>query len=238
MIYITENEYRKGVKMKKTMFLSVFLAWVMIYADVQANDVIQVCAAENDTNAIARLVTDGININSTEKSRDCSALHWAAYFNRLEAVRFLIERGADVNARNNIGMTPLHYAALCGHKDMVETLLEQKADVNALDCQGLTPLHLAAQYGHAEIVEILLGYGADIAAKTNYRGLTPLHWAAFWGHTEAINTLLKNGADINARDHNGYTPLTWAEQYNNYDMARLLARKGGKRHQHDFKYGQ
>jgi len=219
--------------MKKRLLFPVILACALIYTDGQAYETIQVSAAENDTNAIAQLVTDGININSTEKSRDCSALHRAAYFNRLEAVRFLIEHGANVNARNNIGMTPLHYAALCGHRYMVKALLEKKAEVNALDCQGLTPLHLAVQYGHAEVAEMLLDYGADIAAKTNYRGLTPLHWAAFWGHTEAVNTLLQNGADINARDNDGYTPLTWAERFNNYDMARLLARKGGKRHPHD-----
>lgn len=218
--------------MKNKLLLPVILACALIYTDGRALETIQVTAAENDTNTMARLLTDGFDVNSAEKSRGCSALHWAACYNRRPAAEFLLEQGADVNARDNLGMTPLHYAALGGHVTMVEILLAKKADVNALDCQGLTPLHLAAQYGHAKIVEILLDYGADIAAKTNFRGLTPLHWAAFWGDTEGINALLKNGADKNARDHNGYTPFMWAEQHDRYEAARLLARKGSKRHPH------
>lgn len=219
--------------MKTVLFLSLILAWGVVYAGAQTSENIPVSASENDTNAIARLLTDGFDVNSTEASRNCSGLHLAAFFNRRQAAEFLLENGTDVNVRNNIGMTPLHYAALCGHKDMVKILLAKKADVNALDCQGLTPLHLAAQYGHGDIIKVLLLYGADINAKTNYRGLTPMHWAAFWGDTEAINALIKNGADINARDNNGYTPFTWAEQNDRYEAARLLARKGSKRHPHE-----
>jgi len=64
-----------------------------------------------------------------------------------------------------------------------------------------------------------------------------LHWAAFWGHIEGIKCLLSSGADINARDNTGNTPLTWAEAYGQHDMARLLARKGGKGHNHEKLYG-
>ena len=218
--------------MKKVLFVSVILTWIMITTGTQAYETIQVIAAENDTNTIARLLTEGFDVNSADSSRGCTVLHWAAYYNRRQAAEFLLEQEAEVNARNDLGMTPLHYAALAGHKTMIEILLAKKAEVNALDCQGLSPLHLAAQHGHSDIIKILLDYGADVSIKTNFRGLTPLHWAAFWGDTEAINTLIKNGADKNARDNNGYTPFIWAEQHDRYEAARLLARMGSKRHPH------
>ncbi len=133
-------------------------------------------------------------------------------------------------ARASPGLTALQRAALCGDLQSARQLLNAGAALNVGDRNGLTALHLAAQYGHAAMIELLLDYGADINARTYQRGLTPLHWAACWGHCEGLGALLAGGADINARDHIGDTPLTWAEEYRHHDMARLLARLGGKRH--------
>ena len=148
--------------------------------------------------------------------------------NRLQATEKLLKNGADIKITSKIGLTALHLAALHGNSEMVKLLLGFGADVNARDPFGLSPLHMAAQYGHVNTIEVLLANGADINAKTKDRGLTPLHWAALWGYTEGINTLLDYGADINAHDTVGNTPLNWAKAYKHYDMARMLARYGGK----------
>jgi len=177
------------------------------------------------------------DVNAPIANDGSTALHEAAQFNRLDEVKLLLEKGAAINAANNVGITPLHLAALAGHTDMVALLLAHKADVKAKDVFGLTPLHCAAQYGHAKTISLLLDKGAEIESKTYTQGLTPLHWAAFWGHIEGIKCLLCAGADINACDNAGNTPLTWAEAYGQHDMARLLARKGGKRHTHEKLYG-
>jgi ankyrin repeat protein len=219
--------------MNKSFWHFAVLMSAVIVFNVQAADSIQVAASENDTNVMANCLTNGMEINSAESSYGCSALHLAASYNRKEAAKQLIERGANINVRDLNGMTPLHYAALHGHDDMIELLLNNKANVNAFDCQGLTPLHLAAQFGHAKTINLLIDRGADLNAKTNLQGLTPLHWAAFWGDTEAITALLKCGADINARDHNGQTPYMWADQNLRYEATRLLVRLGCEHHPHD-----
>ena len=56
-------------------------------------------------------------------------------------VSLLLEKGADVNAKNNDGWTPLHWASENGHEAIVSLLLEKGADVNAKDNDGETPLH-------------------------------------------------------------------------------------------------
>jgi hypothetical protein len=103
-------------------------------------------------------------------------LHWAAWGNRLEAVKKLISDGADLNAATTQGQTPLHLAAKKGWQDVVRFLVKEGADVNTKDNVGMTPLHWAAHLGHVEVVQILLSLGADINAKTN-GGSTPLHIA-------------------------------------------------------------
>jgi ankyrin repeat protein len=56
-----------------------------------------------------------------------TALHWAAYFDKLPVLRLLIERGANVNADDGAGVQPIHYAALAGNMDLVRALVDAKA---------------------------------------------------------------------------------------------------------------
>ena len=129
-------------------------------------------------------------------------LHVAARYESLEAAVLLIERGAKVDAKDDIGWTPLHYALLKGMDRpafrTAKMLLEHGADANAATAAvGWTPLHLAAhlsgshvspdsgepsdwnvvEYGHGpdvlEIVQILIKRGADVGARTRIGGWSP-----------------------------------------------------------------
>jgi uncharacterized protein len=97
-------------------------------------------------------------------------LHLAAFFGEEEAVKILLERGADVNvvSRNpNIVVTPLHSAAAGSHPGVVKLLLEAGADVNAAQDRGFTPLHSAANNDDRESAEALLAAGADPRLTTD-----------------------------------------------------------------------
>ncbi|MDD5676711.1 MAG: ankyrin repeat domain-containing protein [Kiritimatiellae bacterium] len=234
--------------MKSIRWIAMLGICCLSFSSFGATDLSESLEAD-DTNAIvaeptASAVTNADaalpkppDANAPIANDGSTALHEAAQFDRLDDVKLLLEKGAAINVANNIGITPLHLAALAGHTDMVTLLMANKANVKARDVFGLTPLHCAAQYGHVDTIKVLLANGAEIEAKTNTQGLTPLHWAAFWGHIEGVKCLLSSGADINARDNTGNTPLTWAESYGQHDLARLLARKGGKGHVHEKLYG-
>jgi uncharacterized protein len=97
-------------------------------------------------------------------------LHLAAFFGEEEAVKILLERGADVNvvSRNpKIVVTPLHSAAAGSHPGVVKLLLEAGADVNAAQDRGFTPLHSAANNDDRESAEALLAAGADPTLTTD-----------------------------------------------------------------------
>ena len=70
-----------------------------------------------------------------------------------------LARGADVNACNNLGLTPLMMAAYHGQTDMVKFLVEHGADINAVDNGGLTAAMLAEDSDHAEVVRTLVALG-------------------------------------------------------------------------------
>jgi cytohesin len=157
------------------------------------------------------------------KSGAEDSIQVAASVGNIEAVKQHLAAGADVNAKDDWGMTPLHRTAEMGRKEIAELLIAKGADVNAQSDMG-TPLHLAAGFGHKEIVELLIANGADVNAKGGDVGLTPLHFATFNGHKEIAELLIANGADVNANDIGGGTPLDYA----NGVVANLLRKHGGK----------
>jgi len=141
------------------------------------------------------------------------ALLEAARRGELEAVRELIGRGADVDAKRGDGMTALHLAAERGHAEVAGALIDAGAAVDAGTRIGrYTPLHVAVRGGHGAVVVRLLDAGADPNAVTTNSGVTALHLAAgAVGGAGAVAALLEHGADPNAREASaGQTPLMFA----------------------------
>ena len=119
-----------------------------------------VAAAENDRSLAARMIAQDAHWLRLENSCGETALHYLAIENRLDAVRFLIGHGAQVDARDHSKTTPLIVAAQLGHLEMVRLLLEHGADVNAhSETLHWSGLHYAADNGHVEVLELLLRAG-------------------------------------------------------------------------------
>ncbi len=89
-----------------------------------------------------------------------------------EAMRLLLDKGADVTRRSNYHETALHFAAHHYTVDTINVLLDAGADVNAVDRIGQTPLHIAAHHNRRDVVKTLLARGADPLVRDK-RGRTP-----------------------------------------------------------------
>ena len=87
-------------------------------------------------------------------------LHDAVEDGTVEQAQRLIERGANLNARDHEGESPLHEAAEAGRLEMVKMLVEAGARRGPRDDEGETPLHEAAEEGHLDVVRFLVLHGA------------------------------------------------------------------------------
>lgn len=153
--------------------------------------------------------------------RNRTPLHLAARFGHVKLARWLLEHGADVNARAYNGFTPLHLAT---DPTVAKILLEHGADIEALTSYGDSALQRAAQKGtlprapHGQAVSKLL-----ITAGAYY----DIRTAIYLGDVDRVRELLKSDASLaNKRDHHSYAPLHWAAKLGRASIVKLLLEQG------------
>src|SRR5579863_6832765 len=180
------------------------LAYMAYGAASEAAD----AAQSRDMAALQTLVKQHANVN-TPQPDGTTALHWAAHWNDLDAVKLLIGAGSNAKAANRYGATPLSEGVVLGNGAMIEALLTAGADPKTLTTSGgETVLMTAARAGNLDAVKVLLNRGADVNARENYRGQTALMWAAAERHPEVVKALLAHGADwkIHSLDRDNKMP--------------------------------
>jgi ankyrin repeat protein len=136
------------------------------------------------------VTTVTVNISDGEAR---TPLYEAIIENNSEAIRWLIEKGADVNHQDRNGWTPLHFAVQEKQLETVALLLAFGADANLHDVYGNGPLWRAAfdARGDYRLVEPLVAAGADANHK-NGSGKSPIDFAVTIGD-ETLRKLLENG---------------------------------------------
>ena len=165
-------------------------------------------------------------ISAAACSKKESALIEAA--ERGDTVKALLEKGADVSAKDKVYVaTPLMHAAMGGHTGIVQALLEKGADINAKNKHHRTALMIAARRGHSDTVKALLEKGADINTRAIF-GNTALMDAAINNQTLCLQALLAAGADVNIPDKWGNTPLMEARRFHCQEIVPLLEQAGAK----------
>lgn len=149
----------------------------------------------NDTTGLRAVLDRGGSLDSIDLNAE---LGNAAFFGHWKVCDFLINQGADVNAKvDKTNETPLHNALAKAGRPyyfyVVKLLVEKGADVNAKTIEGL-------ETG---------AFMRDVRTK----GESPLHRAAAYADERTIQFLLDNGANKEAKDAFGNSPLSWASEH-------------------------
>mmetsp|Transcript_1175 Transcript_1175/g.2525 ORF Transcript_1175/g.2525 Transcript_1175/m.2525 type:complete len:688 (+) Transcript_1175:106-2169(+) len=158
---------------------------------------------------------------------DVTALQVAVATKCAPCVKYLLEKGADIEMTQPSGFRALHFASTVQDEGdtVLKMLIKAGADVNAVaEKSGHTPLLLAAGQGLSERAKFLVKHGANVTAS-NKEGVTALHYAAARGDLDFAQYLLGMGANISAEAKPGETALFAAVQGNKTDMVEWLLSK-------------
>jgi uncharacterized protein len=166
-----------------------------VYAAARRGDVVQ----------LAKLLDRGADPNESGDEHGTTALTTAAFQGHLEAVRLLLERGADIDRSNKFGARPLFVAATNARLGVISLLLKAGASLSVEADSGLTAFMEAAR-STPETVRVFLKHGVDVNVVSS-KGFTALQCAAINGSHGAavIPLLLDAGADPTYRDSRGRT---------------------------------
>jgi ankyrin repeat protein len=129
--------------------------------------------------------------------------------NNVELVKFLISKGADVNAKDKKGKTLLHEISYNTKKEEKDEHLQDFFQKSMIDI--------------IEIANILISAGADVNARADDGG-TPLINAAMQGNLDFFKALVSRGADVNAKTSDGVSALSTAEYSGNAAIVKFLTK--------------
>ncbi|KHJ95169.1 ankyrin repeat protein [Oesophagostomum dentatum] len=174
-----------------------------------------------------------------EVTHGLKPLHYACFINNVGAAKLLLNRGAKVDAVDEVGCSALHLCAEHGYYRMIKLLLQyahvvQQYETPVMEENGKypsrenidEPLRLAIKNGHYECARLLLENGANPNAiyfdGPEITVVSPLD-------TNFIELLLEYGADPNVYDRKGLTPIMKACRLkeNGIEAIRILHKYGG-----------
>jgi ankyrin repeat protein len=170
-----------------------------------------------------KMLVNKNNITSRDSAGN-TPLHLAiAYKANMDYIRYLLECGADIDARNSNGDSVLYLAVQNNAREIGEILINKGANVYATNTSNYSPLRLALTNG-GEVQDWVLG--SSVISGDDGNGNTPLHYAAEWKLDDAVQYLIHKGADVNKKNANGETPLFNAVKADSPTTVKLLVSKG------------
>ena len=125
----------------------------------------------NDYGRVRR--ASSAEINATNEIGGVTPILVATRWGKLEFVKLLLTKGANINHQKILGSTALHYAAVCGHGDIVQYLLAKGAATQINDKLGMSPAIAANAYGHPEMAKLIT------AKQRRFEARVEKGWHAF-----------------------------------------------------------
>ncbi|XP_071508188.1 uncharacterized protein [Diadema antillarum] len=153
-----------------------------------------------------------------------TVLHQAAGEGNKVLVDYLLEKGADVTATDNLKRSALHWSVIQGMESVVESLVKQKDCSKVIDEPdrfGVRPIHYAIQSNRPDIAELLINQGCELEAGES-RGLTALIYAAACGKKDMLALMIPRCKNIDITDTNGWTALHHAAKRGDESVCALL----------------
>jgi ankyrin repeat protein len=233
------NSLIRTSRIFRTLFHTLLYRRAITANDTVRDEIILWVLSEYQDASLQYLLDNGLSVNHKLSDWEDLLRTLCSVNDKERSVplaRLLLERGADVRAKDVYSETVLHEAARHNSCGIATLLLAHGADINAVDMYGYTPLHCAVTWRRYDFARLLLAHGADVNAVDVY-GYTPLLGLVAKRHHDLVllaSLLLEHGAAVDARSpKNGGTPLHIALGSHNPEVVPALLAHGADANAHD-----
>lgn len=148
----------------------------------------------------------------------------AVKLNKKQIINYLLKQKININAQNNIGLTPLIYTAKNNESSLMKKLLAKGASLKLKSINDIEALGYAIKYQNYSIFHLLIKLTNKNKKYTNKQEL--LVKACFDGKISPLKKLLTNDIDINFRYYLGFTLLMFAANSGNQPIVEYLIKNG------------
>lgn len=211
----------------------------------------------SDYDEIERILsTDNKKIINYANSDGLTALHQASIDGNIKMIKYLLEKGADINVTDNEGWNCLHASASCGYVEIARYLVDQGINIAEVTCDGELASDVCedspkmSRYLDEIYKNVDKDFEREKEEKEMFRdsmkyyyyfqthgvkykpepvddvGASPIHVAAAKGYTIVLRVLLEAGFYIDRKDADGWTPLHAAAHWEQFDCCKILAAYG------------
>jgi ankyrin repeat protein/beta-lactamase regulating signal transducer with metallopeptidase domain len=143
----------------------------------------------------------------------------------MEKVKEFLQKGIDINSKDEDGDTPLIISVNRDNNDIAKLLIDKGADVNVGDEGNYTPLYYAIWNLNKDMVNLLISKGAEVNFSAQ-EGDSIFYEAVWMDDFNIVKTLVDNGAKYDVKDKDGFTALHYAASQGSMDMVTLFISKG------------
>lgn len=166
-------------------------------------------------------VTSNSNVNVHETNELYTPLHTAGMAGNVDAVKFILANGGNVDAVDEDCRTALMMSLYHRQGAAAVALINANANLELGDREGKTALMFAAQRGQVDAINAMIARNVNLNTRRR-SGATALIFAADSGHLEAVRVLKAAGADTTIADKRGRTALDFAIARNNPEIVKAL----------------
>ena len=207
--------------LKRSIAVILFMCTVLLFGNTD----IKTAITNGDLVLLKSMIEGNKDLLESRIDTYFTPLNFASLEGKTDIVKYLVDKGADINTRDREGSIPLQNAAIKGYLDIVIILVEKGSDVNYKDDNDVTPLHFACMSGNYELVKYLIDNGANVRAVSK-AGREPIFEAAWGGNLEMIKFLESKGSDLKGINSNGNTPLHFASRNGSKELIEYILSKG------------
>ncbi|XP_059087785.1 ankyrin repeat domain-containing protein 50-like isoform X2 [Tigriopus californicus] len=208
-------------------------SFVVAEVDRTGKSALHYCAENENIKCVEQILEAEPDLLHLQDEEGYTPLHLSVISGNKLVLKYLISKGANVNALDNENHSSIHWATVCGELEALDILIGAGANPSNPDIHGAYPIHYAAQMcgsvndlgaderAGLSVLKRLIHYGVPVDVKDR-DGREPLMWAASAGSTDAILSLVNAQAKVSSVDKDGLSSLHCAASRGHLDCLETL----------------